>query len=372
VQIVLCAALAAVAALLLPIQFPWPWLRYVLMAAGASMTLAVERRGIAMPEKPLSGALLAPSGSFLVACAILWFHLRSAKVSGEGMWPILAVLGSVWFVLAVLMLNRSSLRLASRAHLHREIPAGVRRAGLFGTALFLVAAFMLSKIGAIAKALSTSLDAIFRWLIAAYVWLCNLLPQQGVQEQGGGKAQPQPLPVLPGAESQIPLWEQILLNVLAALIFLGAVALLLFGLYKGLPKLWQKIRERLAGLLGSWHDEAPSYEDKTESLLSLRQALSQAGDKLSRFARRFRRRARLSDFHTNAEKARFLFRELMNRLKAADKLPPPGATPAEITSARTRTDGMKELSRSYALARYAEEEPDEADIRAAAKGMEMK
>ncbi len=370
VHIALCAALAAGAALLLPLRLEWPWLRYVVLAAGALFTLIVERCALRSGDGTVSQALLLPLGTLLGSCLLLWMHVRMTDTPLPQAWAVLSALGCGWFVSAMLLLNRWSLRRAARAGAQREVPAGTRRAGFVGTTVFLVAAFLLSLVQAIGRWLSTALDAAWRWLVAAYLWLINSLMSQTPVEPGEGNGQPDM--GLPPVDAQDqPLWQQILLGIITVVIVLGCAALLVYGIYKGAPRLWKAIVERLRALFGTWADDDAAYHDRSESLLSVRSALAQVGEQWNRFARRFRPRPKLSDFATDAERARFLFRELLRRLCQRDAMPPPGATAREILAAQ-RTDGMQALSRSYALARYAEEQPDPRDIQEAAKGLDVK
>jgi hypothetical protein len=123
----LCAALAAAGAWVLPVAYGLSWLRYVVLALGVGFILVVEYQVLHAAERGAGQGLLMPAVTMLVACALLWMNLRMTGMEPTQPWGILAALGTVWIVLAAPLLNRSSLRRAAWAHSQREIPAGTRR-----------------------------------------------------------------------------------------------------------------------------------------------------------------------------------------------------------------------------------------------------
>lgn len=368
-QMLLCAALAGLGAWVLPVRFEHFWLRYVVLALGVLFTLIVEYQMLHAGSSRSGQQLMIPIPAFLASCAILWMALRIGHLPAAEPWGIMAALGACWIVAAAALLNRSALRRAAWADSQREIPAAARRAGMAGIGVFLALCFALSLIGAISQALSRAAEAVGRWLIAAYLWLNDHLLLKTDTPQAGPRGSMQ-LPVGPAKEQ--PQWAMVLQRLLGIVIVAVAVGAVLYLLYRKLPRVVRAIRDRLRQMYGNWAEEEDPYHDKNESLLSLREALKNAGSRWERFARRFRPRPKLSDFATDAERARFLFRELLHRLRQKDHLPPPGATAREILRAQRPADGMDALERGYAAARYAEAEPSPADIREAARAMDVK
>ena len=124
-------------------------------------------------------------------------------------------------------------------------------------------------------------------------------------------------------------------------------------------RLFQRVREDL-GLAYEVYSDTVAYSDRNESLLSLRQALDDAGASVRRFARRFRPKPKLEDCPTNAEKVRFLFREYLRNLLQAGRTVRPGDTPATIVGQTGR--GLWE---PYNRTRYRGDEPTDEEVQRA-------
>jgi uncharacterized protein YjeT (DUF2065 family) len=354
-QLLASALPAAALALAVGISIPGAeFARYILMGAGALLAVWAERQSVASRDAPLNnGLLLAPFAALLGVSAVLWFSSHAEGSPAFGGWTLLLSIGSVWFVATVLLLNRIAFRQAARAESQRGIPAAVRRSGTAGALIFLLAAFVLANIGDIAGFVGNIIKTLIAWIVKAYLFLASLFP-------GGSPAQT-PIPtntpgILPPAEGGSSPFMEFLSYVAIAAVLLAVAAGIVYGLYRLLPKLWKKLRERLARLFASWRTEEEGFSDRAESLMNLRQALSNAGARLRKFARRLRRRPRIGDYPTNIGKARFLFREYLRGLAASGRAPAQAATAAEIAH------GSPALASAYNLARYGEEEPSDMDI----------
>jgi hypothetical protein len=362
-QIAASALPAAALALAVPLDMPYAVIaRYALMGLGALLAIWSERR-FAVPagDSMKNGLLLAPLVSLLAASAVLWFSQNASGNPAQGAWGLLAAVGAVWFALAVFLMNRSSLRNAAHAERSAEVPAGARRSGTAGALVFLAAAFALANVDAIVRFLGAAFRQLVVWLIAAWLFLCSLLPASSDQAPAPtGSPEEMQLPPAEGGPS--PLAE-LISNILIGLVLVAVAAAILYGLYRLVPKLVQRIRERFGRLFASWREEDEGFSDRSESLMSLRQAFSDAGDRFRKFARRLRRRPRIGDFPTNAGKARFLFRELLHALKSAGREPPPGATATEVAK---KAPGLAPV---YNRARYAGEEPSDEEIERARESL---
>jgi hypothetical protein len=356
---------SALLALAVPIHIPGADIvRYCLMGLGALHAVWTERRSVASGDTALkSGLLLAPLLALLFVSVFLWFTAKSTATMTADVWTLLLILGALWFAVAAFLLNRLSLRQAAHAGSHSDVPEGARRSGTAGVVLFIVATFVLAGISDIVQGLVAAFRAAAGWLIQAVLFLLNLLSKLFAPSAEGPQASgEQDMPLPPGGEAS-PL-AQLISNILIALVLLAVVAAIVYGLAKLFPKLWQKIRDRLSGVFAGWREEEADYQDRAESLMSLKQALSGAGERLRKFARRFRRRPRLDDFPTNAGRIRFLFREYLRGLVAARREPPPGATATEIAKTAPALAG------AYNRARYAGEEPGDGEVAKAQEQVE--
>lgn len=361
-QILASALPAAALALAIPLDMPYAGIaRYALMGLGAGLSVWAERRyTVSSGDAMQNSLLLAPLLSLLAAAAVLWFAQRTAENAYPGVLGLLAAIGSLWFALAVILMNRSSLRQAAHAERSADVPAGARRSGAVGALVFLAAAFALANVDAVVRFIGDAIRQIVAWLIAAYLFLAKLMPSS---EQAPGPEGGEGETMLPPAEGGPSPIAELISNILIGLVLAAVAAAMLYGLYKLVPKIVRKLRERLGGLFATWKEEDEGFSDSTESLMNFRQAMSDAGERIRKFARRFRRRPRIGDFPTNAGKARFLFRELLRALKAAGREPPPGAT---ATEAAKKAPG---LAPAYNRARYAEEEPSDGEIERAREAL---
>ena len=368
-QILVTVIPAASAALLIEGVLP----RYIAMGMGVVVALIAERSVVTgNPPQSVSVRYLSPLLALFVSAAGVWFFSRTNNRPQEGALVTLAVIGAVWLVVALFLLNRYSLRQAARADAQQDVPAGARRAGLAGTLALMALAFLLASIGPIARAISTLFDSIGGSVAAFVSWLLKTL------FSSSSKPAPDTTPTPTGGMEQIPMdganapaWFQILMTVLSYVIALAILCLIVYGLSKLLPRVWKDISSRLRTVFATWRDDAQDYRDRAESLMTLRQALGDARKQIDRIARRFRRKPRLEDFPTNGERVRFLFREFLLGLKQRGKQPRPGDTPGEI-AASGRAPGSDDLADAYNLTRYALQEPGDDAVERARRFVEEK
>lgn len=360
-QIAASALPAALLALAMPIHLNGEAVfRYCLMGLGALLAVWTERRSVASSDTALkSGLLLAPLLALLFVSVFIWFTAKSTNSVTAEVWTLLIVLGALWFVVAAFLLNRLALRQAAHAGMHSDVPEGARRGGTAGVVIFIAATFVLSTISAIVQGLVSAFRFLASWLLNAFFYLLDLLSSLFYHSDSSGQPQggDQEMALPPGGEAS-PLAE-LISYILIAVVLLGLAILLVYGMKKLFPKLWQKLRERLSGMFANWREEDADYQDRAESLMNLRQALGNAGARLQKLAKRFRRKPRVGDFPTNEGKIRFLFREYLHALIVSGREPAPGATATEIARAAPA------LSSAYNRARYAGEEPGDEEVGAA-------
>ncbi len=324
---------------------------YIMVAIGAILAVWAERLYVTAGESSAGlGSLLAPLGGWLAAALLLTLTARENPDAGQ-IWPLVIAAASIWFAVAMVALNRSGVRKAARANAESGIPAAVRRNGTVGAVLFVAVTFLIANVSALGGIITGVIKRLLYWVVSVISWLSSVLspPTEGSQSPQGGEQQPMPA----GGEAS-PLM-QLLGVIVMVFILICVAAAILYGLYRLFPKLWRKLSERLKALLGSWHD-SDDYSESSERLMTLGQALSGAGRELRKFARLFRRRERLSDFSTNAGRARFLFREYVRRLISTGRAPRPSATATEIARPAPA------LAHAYNLARYGEEEPSDGEV----------
>jgi hypothetical protein len=362
VQIPVAAAAAALLGLAVRIDLPLAAVaRYCLMGGGALLAVWTERQYVVTSDTGVkSGLLIAPLVSLLVVSTFLWFQSRSSGQSFGGTWTLIITLGAVWFAIAMFLLNRLTLRQVVRANSQSDIPAGVRRSGTVGIVLFLAATLALASIGTLIQAIGNFFRSLALWVIQALLFLSSLFRSGSATDTAAPSATQEMLPK--DTSTPNPLME-LISNIIIAVVLFAVVAGILYALYRFLPKLWKKLMDRLNAVFATWKEEESGYQDRAESLMSLKQALNGAGEQFKKLARRFRRKPRLTDFATNADKVRFLFRELLHSLTTSGHEPPPGATPNDI--ART----APALAQVYNRARYGEEEPSDGEIERVKEGV---
>ncbi len=346
------AALAWLAGRIVMIE---PAYLYSLVAIGVLLAVWAERLYVTTREASLSaGALLAPLAGWLCTAGILYLTVRERPDTAQ-IWPFVIIPASVWFIVAMVALNRRGVRQAARANTGSGVPAAVRRNGTVGAVLFIAATFLFANASAIMGFIADGLKKLVAWAVVAFYWLSSLLSPSntgGQSPQGGDQQQPLPM----GGEGS-PLM-QLIGDIVMVVMLVCIAAAIIFGLYKLFPKLWQKLRERLNTLFGTWRD-SEDFRDSSERLMTLRQAFSNAGKGLRKLARLFRRRERIGDFTTNAGRARFLFREYVRDLIASGHRPRPAATASDIARP------VPALAHAYNLARYGEEEPSDGEVESA-------
>jgi hypothetical protein len=362
---ILCTVLPAAAlALAVPAAALGAWyIRYILMAIGVLLAVLSERRFVTTSGSMLrSGILLVPFATIVASGAFIWFAQSSGSRNAAQIWGMLVIVGSIWFIAVIFLMNRLSLRQAARAGSHSDVPVGARRSGSAGVVIFLVCSFLLASIGTIVQAIGTFFQMLGRWILQIFLFIASLFPQNGPPKPMDSSAPQQVLPA--DNTTQSPLM-QLITNIIIVLVLLAVLAAIIYGLSKLFPKLWKKLQERFRSLFATWKEDEADYRDRTESLMSLKQAMADAGAGLRKLARRFRRRPRIADFDTNADKARFLFREYVHGLVSSGHEPPPGATATDIAKP------VPALAKVYNRARYGEEEPLNSEIEKARESVKI-
>lgn len=331
-------------------------------ALGALLAVWAERRYIA-PEGLGVAELLMPFAGMLASSAALWLAQAYSGVSGAGAWTVLLAAGSIWLAVAVFALNRVSLRQATRAQKKGDMPQGMRRGGFAGAAVFLVAAFALANANTIARLIGSFFRLLAGWIVAFCEFLSSLFASPEEPLPTSTPNGQMPLPPAQGGGSEF--WDT-LIWIIAILILAAIAAAAVYGIARAVPRAWRKLMERFRRLFSTWRQEDEGYTDREERLLTLRQAFANAGGRLRELGRVFRRRPRIGDYPTNAGKARFLFREFLRTLISSGKELPKGATATQIARS------APPLAQAYNRARYADEEPTDAEIGRARESMRKK
>ena len=357
VQILGCAV-ASAAALLLPAP---SLAQYVALPIGLLLTLFVERTALKENANGLGNRLLVPLGSVLVAAGFIWIYTHTTGFKPEGSYLLLFVTAALWLIVALLLTHRSAYRDAAIATTQQEITAGVRRSGFAGLAVLLAVVFALVFSGPIGRALGVLFGGLGHGIAVLLTKLAQLF-------MGNEQAPTEPEPTgdldmnqfMPAPEGGPNIIMQIITYVLMGAVLLAMVALLIYGLTRLVPKIWRDLSGWAQRVFGGWREDTVAYSDRNESLLSLRQALDDAGASVRRFARRFRPKPKLEDCPTNAEKVRFLFREYLRNLLQAGRTVRPGDTPATIVGQTGR--GLWE---PYNRTRYRGDEPTDEEVQRA-------
>lgn len=289
-------------------------------------------------------------------------------------WPdnaarFTSLIAVLFFLLALFAFSAKGLRKSMhKTSGDRRViyPAGIQMGNfLLVTGFILVAAF-LSNIYPIFYIFSRGFKYVIQALIAFFGFFSGLFTRRTVgtdiEEAAASEsiAEDSILNAEPKGEAS---WITTGVEIFA---FLLVMAFVVYALYKLIQKI-RKSGTRLPGFLRNLRDKfAPvaeeDYIDETESLFDAKQLLSDAGARMKGALHKLRERPqKIDDFPDNRMKVRFVFQQLLKRVKTRD--PSAAAkTPNEIYSAEyPGEEDFREFMDYYNEAKYSKEDvPDDA------------
>lgn len=225
-------------------------------------------------------------------------------------------------------------------------------------AVFFLICLCLASLGSLGDFFSGLQERIMAWLERMANRESGGAPDLGSSESEGG------LPEAGESAEWLSNLDSILIYVVMVVLAVAFVALIIFAIKKfkvlaAWMNKWMKKKRTAA----EEEDEVLGYVDEEESLFDLKKS---AKSVLDRFSKWFEREEKVSDYQTNAEKVRFLYR--FQIFKALQK---GYAFKAQLTPKETADDLadwnqqhklQDELVQAYNNTRYGGQEPDRSIV----------
>ena len=312
---------------------------------------------------------------------ITWVFNQTSRF--QEMIPVLAFTGTAGILLSLILVNRQQIRDAGSILERRlHLPGTLMRKNALYVGVFL----LLAVAGAAWEFfghLITSLFGLFGKLVAAIIWLVNLLTP--VSEETAAPPPPASAAeeILP-MEGTTPLWLEILQTVILVLAAIGAIILVVWGIVRLVKKAIPLVRKGILFLvewlkqffLGDKHhaSEDPGFVDEVESLLKQNESSFAAARRW--LSERMDLEPGFGSMKTDAERIRWLYRNLVRREIRHGYEVLPSGTPSEIVvgiaafqPAKRRLSQPSEAADLYGLVRYSDEEVGPEEVREMKKAL---
>lgn len=370
-----------------------PWILILGMLAGVGLCMAFSENlffRIAIPVA-LAAILwhgvhlteLGNPGNFFTSYLLLgfllypltgWIFSRSSRFA-DLLVP-LGITGTAGILLALIIINRQQIRDAGTI-LERKLhlPAALMRKNSLYLALFTVIVLA----GASWRFFSNLAMALFTFLgksIGAIIAFLSGLYQSGeemAEEPVASEAAPD---MMPPAEPT-PRWLEILQDIMMILLGIVCVAFILWGLYRLGRRLIPFLKKAFTGLwawlqrvfVGDMHHASSDlgFVDEVESLLNKNETTLSAARRW--LLERMAREPGYATMKTDAERVRWLYRNLVRKEMRRGFVMEPGDTPTEILQAISMREGRRirldpaTAAMLYDWVRYAEQEPEPDAVR---------
>ena len=319
--------------------------------------------------KVASGQEHASAYSTIYACGLavhaLVFLVSMIRSEWRQLQPLLAVLGIIALFSVTFLLNRKQLGKANYSDMnHVAVPQYVLRLNMRYVVIFLGSIFILATL--LFSSMMDGLWQAFRRMMNSLLSNQTEPPPEQVMET---PASPFELPAA-GEEQSANLfwvWLERIVSITVAVILICCVTFLILWLFRNLiqrwfPRLWEALRR----FLTQERVETPDmdYEDQHFSLLQWDKLKNELKLPFNNLLRRMKHKPdRLSDYQTNRDRIRFLYRSKVREAEEAGYKPQPSLTPKETLSelADRGADSeekkqIDQLTSLYNTARYSEEE----------------
>lgn len=333
----------------------FPWMGVQLQTVWMVAAPAVAAVGFFVARMDIPSTLdvrLLPVGFGLylvVALVFGWFF----PMPGAG--ERLGAFGSVYVVIAVLMINATSVREAGAG----SAPRSVRRGGRMMVIPVIVLALLMMNGPLVGRALQGFLWVIAQGIgafVAGLGWIMSLFAQK--TPEGLAPAAPESLELEPTVET--PQWLQIVMWVVAALI----VAFILFMAVRWLIRALKRLMERTAP--SGRYSQGEGYVDEEEDIVQAKRR-----GWFSRLLHRIRRKG-WKDCADDTERVRLAYRRVLDHLEEQEAQNPltlltPNELVGQAQLRRVPKGTLQALAQGYNLARYSRRAPDKEQVEAARK-----
>lgn len=345
--------LALVAGSFLVAFFPWMGVQLQTVWMVAAPVAAAAGFFVARMDIPstLDVRLLPVGFGLYLVVALVFGWLFPMPGAGER----LGAFGSVYVVIAVLMINATSVREAGAGN----APRSVRRGGRMMVIPVIILALLMMNGPLVGRGLQG-----FLWMIAQVVgafvaglgWIMSLFAQN--TPEGLTPAAPESLELEPTVET--PQWLQIVMWVVAALI----VAFILFMAVRWLIRALRRLMERTAP--SGRYSQGEGYVDEEEDIVQAKRR-----GWFSRLLHRMRRKG-WKDCADDTERVRLAYRRVLDHLVEQEAQNPltlltPNELAGQAQLRRVPKDTLQVLAEGYNLARYSRRPPEDAQVEAARK-----
>lgn len=328
-------------------------------------------RGFKVASSPVQASAYIVIYSCGLAVHALLFLVSMSRAEWRQLQPLLAVLGIIALFSVTFLLNRHQLVRANYSDMNQvAVPKYVLRMNTRYVVIFLGSIFIIATL-----LFSSMMDRLWQ---ALRDWLNTLLsrenkPQQEpVSESPAGSSE-----WLPAVEEQSPspFWEWLekLVGVVVSIVLICGVIVLMLWLCRNLiqrwfPRLWALLRRLLTQERGE--SPAMEYEDEHFSLLQWEKLKNELKLPLHHLFRYMQRKPeRISDYHTNRDRIRFLYRSKVREAATKGYAPEPSLTPKEILANLADRSAnpeenmqLQQLTELYNTARYSTEEIEDEQV----------
>ncbi|NLG36669.1 MAG: DUF4129 domain-containing protein [Clostridiales bacterium] len=280
--------------------------------------------------------------------------------------PIITGITFFWFIAALFVMNRLSVRGAAYLDDDRRTPRSLTASNSLLVALFLALVMGVAFIRQLRDAAYRVVLWLRDMLLHFLIWLMSR--QMGSGEPGG-PAGGDITDMLAGLREEVrrsPFWEKVGIILLYTVLVLAGLALLGligWGLYRAARRLWRFIRDRLRGFIEEWQASRAGYTEEEENLFSWKQVRDDLRHSAGRLLRRFRPRVRLEDLPDDRSRVRMIFRWTLGKLRRQDKYDP-ARTPAEYLPQLPEGEGARFVD-AYNRARFSVHTVTGEDVEAA-------
>ncbi|MGI6115294.1 DUF4129 domain-containing protein, partial [Luoshenia tenuis] len=333
--------------------FPWMGVQLQTVWMVAAPVAAAAGFFVARTDIPstLDVRLLPVGFGLYLVVALVFGWLFPMPGAGER----LGAFGSVYVVIAVLMINATSVREAGAGN----APRSVRRGGRMMVVPVIILALLMMNGPLVGRGLQG-----FLWMIAQVVgffvaglgWIMSLFAQN--TPEGLTPATPESLELEPTVET--PQWLQIVMWMVAALI----VAFILFMAVRWVIRALKRLMERTAP--SGRYSQGEGYVDEEEDIVQTKRR-----GWLSRMLRRMRRKG-WKDCADDTERVRLAYRRVLDHLEEQEAQNPltlltPNELAGQAQLRRVPKGTLQALAQGYNLARYSRRAPDKEHVEAARK-----
>jgi hypothetical protein len=335
---------------------------------GAALLLWTDRGACRAWQESITSRKLIVSVGLMASMQIV-IHMENRFGGGRlyGLTPLVGGVTLFWFVVTLFIVNRLTIRSAAYLDDRRRTPRSLTVNNMLLTALFLGLVMAVAFARRLRDAASWAVAALRNLLIRFLTYLAN---QQGEGDVGASDrtgSVSQLLKMLGEDARKSPFWElvgKITLYIVIVAVALALAGLAVWGIWKGLCRLWTWLRDRLRRFVDEWQTSRAGYTEEEEDIFSWKQVGEDLRRGMERIARRFRPKARLEDLPDDRARVRMLFRWTLLRMRKRNQFDP-ARTPCEYRPMLPGGECAGRFIDAYNRARFSNLPVGAADVEAA-------